>query len=443
MAEKIIPDLQEIYDVLRNENSQDFPHQRVAMVNRVLNAPVNVLPEIHLEEWYNQFWRLAGISAQINRLSDEEQNLCAQLFNVAKNQDAPKKQFFALALILFGKINETESLIEKKIWSKHLRDDYETFKNWRQIMISGPTLVERARISHARKIKSFLTEKYSYVIERHAKTVINNKNCPKVAPKDYQIYYCWFQGEENLPVLARCCYNSLKENAGQYKIVFLSEKNFYDYIDLPSYLIDKIRAGKVTRVHFTDILRANILERYGGLWLDATVLVTEPLENYKKLLRLPFFTQKYTHEKSNDHPIAKRFGAYSSYGRWGGFIQGTSVLHNPFHAFAKDFYNEYWKDFDELIDYVLIDFMTDIAYDNIPAFKKELDDVPINNTEVWTLSPYLNTPYEGFPYDKILKGNFLNKFSSRKQLDLNAEGTVLKAIQKRYAPETLSIRNAQ
>ena len=99
MAEKIIPDLQKIYDELRNENSQDFPHQRVAMVNRVLNAPVKVLPEVHLEEWYNQFWRLAGVSAQINRLSDEEQNLCAQIFNTAKNQDTTKKQFFALTLI--------------------------------------------------------------------------------------------------------------------------------------------------------------------------------------------------------------------------------------------------------------------------------------------------------------------------------------------------------
>ena len=443
MAEKIIPDLQKIYDELRNENSQDFPHQRVAMVNRVLNAPVKVLPEVHLEEWYNQFWRLAGISAQINRLSDEEKNLCAQIFNTAKNQDTTKKQFFALTLILFGKIDEAESLIEKKFWSKRLRDDYETFKSWRQIMISGPTLVERARISHARQIKSFLTEKYSYVIERHAKTVINNKNCPKVAPKDYQIYYCWLQGEENLPVLARCCYNSLKENSGSYKVTFIDEKNCSDYVDIPQYILEKYKAGKMKPAHFADVIRVNLLERYGGLWLDSTILVTEPLEEHKKFLKLPFFTQKFTHEKSNDNRLTKSFGAYSSYVRWATFIQGSAVIHNPVYTFMKDFYNEYWRDFDEVIDYVLMDHALDIAYDNIPAFKKELDDVPINNTEVWTMSPYLNTPYEGFPYDKVLKGNFLNKFSSRKQLDLNAEGTVLKAIQKRYAPETLSMRNAE
>ena len=189
--------------------------------------------------------------------------------------------------------------------------------------------------------------------------------------------------------------------------------------------------------HFTDIIRINLLERYGGLWLDATILLTEPLDKYKKFLRLPFFSQKFTHEKDNDHPITKGFAAYSSYARWGGFVQGSSVIHNPLYAFMKDFYNEYWREFDEIIDYVLMDFMIDIAYDNIPAVKREIDEVPINNENIWTLSYYLNTPYKNFQYDKILHGNFLNKFSSRKELDLETEGTVLREIQKRYAPETL------
>ena len=441
MTEKNIPDLQKIYDILRHESSQDFQQQRVNMVNRVLNTNVKVFPEVHLEEWYNQFWRLAGLTVQVNKLTAEEENLCTHLFNDAKKEFGVKRQLFALTLILFGKLNEAESLIEQKVWSKNLRDDYATFKNWRQIVISGPTLVERARISHARQIKDFLTKKYSYVIERHAKAVINSKNCPKIAPKDYQIFYGWLQGEENLPVLARCCYNSLKENAGPYKVTFIDEKNYSDYVDIPQYILEKFKAGKMKPAHFADVIRINLLERYGGLWLDSTILVTEPLEDYKKLLRLPFFTQKFIHEKSNDNVITKSFGAYSSYGRWATFIQGTNILHNPVYAFMKDFYNEYWHDFDEVIDYVLMDHILDIAYNNIPAFKKELDDVPINNKDVWTLSPYLNTPYEGFQYDKVLKGNFLNKFSSRKQLDLNSEGTVLKAIQKRYAPETLSIRN--
>ena len=432
MAEKFVPDAKDFFDEIKNELSLDFVKQRAAMLKRILNTPPENFHEVHLEEWYNQFWKLSGISAQVNHLADEEEKFCAKLFDEGKKVDNISRQYYALGLILFGKLDESKSLIDTKLWSRKLRENFTTFESWRQIIIGDPDLIGRARISHDRTLKKFLTEKYSYVIERHAKSTINNKTCPKVAPKDYQIFYGWLQGEENLPLLARCCYNSLKMNAGAYKITFIDEKNYSNYIDIPPYIYEKFKAGKMKPAHFTDVIRINLLERYGGLWLDATILVTEPLENYKKLLKLPFFTQKFTHEKSNSHPITKSFGAYSSYARWGGFIQGSSVIHNPLFAFMKDFYNEYWRDFDEIIDYVLMDFMIDIAYDNIPAVKREIDEVPINNENVWTLSPYLNTPYENFKFDKILRGNFLNKMSSRKQLDTETEGTVLKEIQKRY-----------
>jgi len=436
MAE-FVPSAEDFFKSIKEENSLDFVKQRAAMIKRILTAPPQVLNETHLEEWYCQFWRLAGITAQINKLSDKEEEFCAKVLAEGRTVDDAKKQFYALTLILYGKINEADTLIDKRLWSKKMREDYATFLSWRKILIDAPTPVERARISHDRAVKDFLTKKYLHLIERHKNAVINNKTCPKVAPKDYRIYYCWLQGEENLPVLARCCYNSLKENSGAYKITFIDENNFSNYVDIPGYIFDKYKSGKMKPAHFTDVLRINLLESYGGLWLDSTILVTEPLENYKKFLKLPFFSQKYTHEKDNTHFITKGFGSYSAYARWAGFVQGTSVIHNPLYAFAKDFYNEYWRDFDELVDYVLMDFIIDIAYTNIPTVKKEIDDCPINNKDVWTLSPYLNTPYETFPYEKVLKGNFLNKMSSRKQLDLNAEGTVLKAIQRRYAPETL------
>ena len=438
MAEKFIPDVQEIFDELRAEISQDFTKQRGAMVQRILNTPAENFHEVHIEEWYNRFWLLAGISAQGIKLAELEQKLCDRLLNESKTLDAIKRQLYALGLILFGKSDDAKNLIDTKLWSKRLREDFATYESWKKIITGGPNLEGRARLSRDRKIKKFLTEKFSYVIERHAKTVINNKNCPKVAPKDYQIFYGWLQGEENLPLLARCCYNSLKMNAAPYKITFIDEKNYSDYVDIPQYIFEKFKAGKMKPAHFTDVIRINLLERYGGLWLDATILVTEPLDKYKKIWRLPFFSQKFTHEKSNDNQITKNFAAYSSYARWGGFVQGSSVIHNPLYAFMKDFYNEYWREFDEIIDYVLMDFMIDIAYDNIPAVKREIDEVPINNENIWTLSPYLNTPYKNFQYDKVLQGNFLNKFSSRKQLDLESEGTILREIQRRYAPETLN-----
>ncbi len=198
------------------------------------------------------------------------------------------------------------------------------------------------------------------------------------------------QGEDNLPPLVRCCYNSLKQNAGRYKIVFIDEKNFSNYVDIAPHIMDKFRAGKISRTHFSDILRVNLLERHGGLWLDSTIVVNEPLERYKKFWQMDYFTQKYYHEVDYFAPYNKLNIYCIAYGRRATFLQGSAIRHNPLFVFIKEFFNEYFKEFDEVIDYVLIDFAMEVAYNNIPAVKREMDAVPINNLDINTLVFYLN-----------------------------------------------------
>lgn len=349
-----------------------------------------------------------------------------------------RRQYLALLLIVFGKLQEAQPLIDLNLWPFQLRQDFDAFTKWTRIVNNPLTPRVRASIARNEQISAFLQNKYSALIKKYAKAVINDKTCPRVRPKDYQIYFCWLQGEANLPPLVRCCYNSLRQNAGRYKVVFIDEQNFSRYVDIAPHIMEKFRAGKITRTHFSDILRVNLLERYGGLWLDSTILVTEPLENHNDFWQMPYFTQKFYHDKNPLNPFVKSFGCYISYARWAGFIQGAAVRHNPFFVFEKEFFNAYWRDFDEPIVYEFMDFITDFAYEYIPSVRKKLDAVPINNTEVWTLLKHLNEPYAAYPFDKILQGNFLNKLSWKIQLDMTTPGTVFREIQRRYAPETMT-----
>ena len=108
------------------------------------------------------------------------------------------------------------------------------------------------------------------------------------------------------------------------------------------------------------------------------------------------------------------------------------MLHNPLFVFAKNFYNEYWKEFDGVVDYFLMDFMIDIAYDKIPFVKNEIDAVPINNSDVHTLVQHLLNRYADFPYEKVLKGNFFHKLTYKGLTDYQTKGTVLDEILKKY-----------
>ena len=286
-------------------------------------------------------------------------------------------------------------------------------------------------MDHNEQVKIFLREKFFNLIQKYS-SIPADKKFEKVSRENYRLYFCWLGGEETLPPVVQCCYNSLKTNAGDYKICFIDEKNFSDYVELPDYILKKFREGKISPAHFSDIIRVNLLEKYGGLWIDATILVTEPLEKHQELFDLLFYTQKICQTKDMQNEFMKNSNCYVSYARWATFLLGSSILHNPLFVFAKDFYNEYWKEFDGVVDYFLMDYMIDIAYEKIPFVKAEMDAVPINNPEIHTLVNRLVEKYSDYPYEKILKDTFLHKLTYKFPFDYQDKQTVLYEIMQKY-----------
>lgn len=359
----------------RQDADFDLFCRRVQTAEIFSSLPPDAMKTLHLTDLYQEFWKLAGDAHRTTKFAEQEKIIAQQLLNQLKSEQNPaRRQYLALALIIFDKLQEAQKFIEQSLLSPQLKADFTTFSKWHDLAYNPVSPQIRAKIARNEQISAFLQQKFSALIQKYSQATLDG--CPRVKQKDYQIYFCWLQGEANLPPIIRCCYNSLKQNAGHYKIVFIDEKNFSQYVDIAPHIMDKYRAGKITRTHFSDILRVNLLERHGGLWLDSTILVTEPLEKHRDFWQMPYFTQKYYHDKNPLNPFVKSFGCYISYARWAGFIQGSAIRHNPLFTFEKEFFNEYWREFNELIDYVLLDFTMALAYDNIPAVKKMMDAVP-------------------------------------------------------------------
>ncbi len=99
---------------------------------------------------------------------------------------------------------------------------------------------------------------------------------------DYKIWVFWWQGIENMPPVVKLCFDSLRIHAGNIPIYVVTKKNFREYVSFPSFIIEKFQKGNFSITHFSDILRFALLSQYGGLWLDATIFVSEDLKNIKK-----------------------------------------------------------------------------------------------------------------------------------------------------------------
>ena len=133
------------------------------------------------------------------------------------------------------------------------------------------TALEILRLSTQLKTKQKLYKRYHRVLDEFEKNYNNNAS-HEVSNK---VWICWFQGINQAPALVQKCYQSVKENMADKDVVLLTTENMFDYIQLPPFIVEKWKAGIITHTHMTDLMRLELLIRYGGLWLDATVFCSD------------------------------------------------------------------------------------------------------------------------------------------------------------------------
>ena len=106
---------------------------------------------------------------------------------------------------------------------------------------------------------------------------VTGLNKPVYSGKRYA-WSCWWQGMEEAPDLIKACINSQKKYLPkEAELIIITRDNYCDYVDFPQWLLDKAEDGRVTLTTFSDVIRASLLYKYGGIWLDSTILLTEPL----------------------------------------------------------------------------------------------------------------------------------------------------------------------
>ena len=90
------------------------------------------------------------------------------------------------------------------------------------------------------------------------------------------IWQYWGQGisREKLPEVVQICFESVDKYAGDFKVIRLTDENIADYLSIPKEILDKRDSGLMKKVFFSDLLRVMLLASYGGIWLDATILMT-------------------------------------------------------------------------------------------------------------------------------------------------------------------------
>lgn len=236
------------------------------------------------------------------------------------------------------------------------------------------------------------------IIAKYSSKEIESEPIPDEAP----IWVCWWQGKEQMPPVVLACYHSLIKYAGNHPIHLITLNNVTDYVNMPDYIFEKHKEGKITLTHLSDILRFSLLAQYGGLWIDATVWVTNKIAITGKT----FFTLKMNLPDD---------GIYVSKYRWTGFCIGGG-MNNILFASVRDLLLDYWKKQEALVEYLFLDYFIEIMYESNIYVRKMIDDNPFNNEELYYLHLHLNDPFDKEIYDKICQTTYLHKLTWKGRL---------------------------
>ncbi|MBO1517761.1 MULTISPECIES: capsular polysaccharide synthesis protein [Psychrobacter] len=91
------------------------------------------------------------------------------------------------------------------------------------------------------------------------------------------IWQYWAQGVENAKDTAKLCFASVDKYKGDYEVIRITDANIDEYLDLPEFIKDKRKNPEFRPVFFSDLLRVLLINVYGGIWLDASILLTDDL----------------------------------------------------------------------------------------------------------------------------------------------------------------------
>lgn len=93
-----------------------------------------------------------------------------------------------------------------------------------------------------------------------------------------RIFTYWHQGFDKAPEIARACVRSAGLQNDSWEIVCLDEHSSSEWIDpIP---IPQARWSKIGLAHRSDLIRTQLLIKYGGVWADPTVWFCRPLDDW-------------------------------------------------------------------------------------------------------------------------------------------------------------------
>lgn len=208
----------------------------------------------------------------------------------------------------------------------------------------------------------------------------------------FKFWVMWWQGEENAPIIVKKNILNLKNIFGDKNVIVLSKNNYDQYVHMPDKLLKMVKVGSINLATWSDLIRFNILNSYGGYWIDSTVAISPKLKSYiERKGNVDFFT--LCENNMDYHNV--------SFSQWTLWLIGGAP-HSDIFNYICNFYEFYLKKHSIVIDYFLTDDIIAHYYQHDKNFRISCNKYK-ENWQPYYWSKYIN---------KKVTPNMLDKFKS-------------------------------
>ena len=248
-------------------------------------------------------------------------------------------------------------------------------------------------IQSAYRVRDYCVKRY---LLKHDYTVSSYDSVGNDTSTEPVVWVYWAQGWDNPPKNVAMNFKSLQKYLRGCKIVPVDNGNYQEYVTIPRYIVEKMERKEMTLTFFSDVLRFSLLAENGGLWLDASIMVTSPV-NYREIMSREFFTIRLKNDPANRRIITR--------GRWTIFLIGVSKKKDKLICLIRNSLYKYWREEKNAIHYFLTDYLMELIFQREVDLREKLEEIPFDHQGVLDFFPVANMPMNS---EEVLSRNLEN-----------------------------------